>query len=123
MPGSCVPFDPNAPSVSCDQAKRIAAGTYVFSARAGSTSDCSMTTGEGRCQACVLDGNGGCTIQGALIGGAMLKAEATAALDTSFGFSDATPPNAGAGAAPNAGDPPSEPGALPTATVELIFSE
>jgi hypothetical protein len=68
------------------------------------------------------DGNGGCTIQGALSGGALLKAEATVTLDTSYGFSDAKP-NAGAGAAPNAGDAPGTPGALPTATVELIFND
>jgi len=114
LPGSCVPFDPTAPSVTCSQAKRIVAGTYTFSARAGTTNDCSMTTGAGQCAACMPDGKGGCTTQGALIGGAMLKAEATAMLDASYGFSNADADISSAGDAP---------GPVPTAIVELFFNE
>jgi hypothetical protein len=113
LPGSCVSSERTAPSVTCSQAKRIVAGTYTFRARAGTTNDCSMTTGAGQCAACMPDGNGGCTTQGALIGGAALKAEATVTLDASYGFS--TDSNTS-----SAGDAP---GAVAPPTVELFFIE
>jgi hypothetical protein len=114
LPGRCVPSDPNAASVSCSQAKRIVAGTYTFSARAGTTQDCSMTTAMGECAACMPDDDGGCATPGALIGGPLLNAEATATLDAGYGFSDADASAPGARPAP---------GSVAPATVELIFSE
>jgi hypothetical protein len=110
---SCLSY-PERDDVACDQAKRISPGVYQFSAVAGLELDCSTTTASGTCDVCHPEPNGGCAVPGGLIAGQMLEAEASATLDSNYGFFDAAGPGSGAGAAA---------GALPTASVELIFTE
>lgn len=115
LPASCIPG--NDSDMKCDQAKRITAGTYHFSAVAGLEGSCA--SGADDCGACVGDADGGCSIRGGLIGGQLLKAEASYTLDSAYGFYDSAPApqNEGAGAGPSGS------GSLAIAIVELIFTD
>ncbi len=99
LPGSCTSFESPSATVSCDQAKRISAGTFTFSARAGTAIDCSQTTGAGQCSPCTEIGNGGCSTPGSLVGGKILSTSASILLDESYGI-ESRPGAPGAGAAP-----------------------
>lgn len=115
LPAACVPFDAGEDTVSCDQAKRIQPGSFKFSAQAGTALDCSQTTGADNCSQCMSNANGGCSTPGSLIGGKILTAETTVALDASYGVY-ATP---SAGPSPGAGDT-APVGGL---TVQLVFTD
>ncbi|HYP90873.1 MAG TPA: hypothetical protein VEQ59_22050 [Polyangiaceae bacterium] len=102
LPPECVA--PGGTS-QCQQAQRIEPGTFTFTARAGSSLDCDVTTASGSCGACTPAGNGGCTTQGAMIGGSLRSAMTTVQLDSRYGLygsAQPSPPNPGnnAGAAP-----------------------
>jgi len=116
LPTSCVASSSGAPTISCDQAKRIQPGTFTFSARAGSAIDCSGST----CQPCSNSAAGGCSTPGGLITGAMHSAETTVVLDASYGV---FPSNVQAKAAPNPN--PNLPQGDPIAplTVEIVFRD
>lgn len=114
LPASCLPFDNNEQPQSCQQAKRITPDLFTFRATAGETRECPRSSSD--CGPCQPDAGGGCATNGTLIGGKMLSATASLAMDESYGLypeaADAAP---GAGAAPS--------GALNEAYVELVFSE
>jgi hypothetical protein len=114
MPNACVAYDSGSETVSCDQAKRIQPGTYTFSARAGSTLDCSQT-GAASCSACMSDKDGGCSTPGGVVGGSILTASSTVALDERYGVFTTS----SAGSSPGAAD------AAPVQmlTVELVFTD
>jgi hypothetical protein len=116
LPQRCLSFEGAPDEQPCTQAKRIDAGDYTFRAVAALEVDCSMTSGTAMCGACTPDANGGCTISGGIIGGQNYTAEATATLDVSYGYTDPA-----ASSNPGAGDAAT--GALPTAQIELIFTE
>jgi hypothetical protein len=121
LPSKCVPYDTGGDTkVSCDQAKRIEPGTFTFSALAGSALDCSQTNPDGACVPCTPSPNGGCTRSGSLIAGPLHAAEATVALDASYGVYPAPSPAPSPGA-DGAGAAPSD---VPAArVVELVFRE
>jgi hypothetical protein len=121
LPSKCVPYDTGGDTkVSCDQAKRIEPGTFTFSARAGSALDCSQTNPDGACVPCTPSPNGGCTRSSSLIAGPLHAAEATVALDASYGVYPAPSPPPSPGA-DGAGAAPSD---VPVARmVELVFRE
>jgi hypothetical protein len=114
LPERCVTYEGAQGDAPCTQAKRIVSGDYTFRAVAAPQVDCSMTTGNAMCGACMPDANGGCAVGGGIIAGVNFKAEATITLNASYGYSDSA-------AAGPAGD--AAPGALAEAQVELIFSE
>lgn len=116
LPERCVTYEGAQGDAPCTQAKRIVSGDYTFSAVAAPKVDCSMTTGNAMCGACMPDANGGCTVAGGIIAGLNFKAEATITLNASYGYAEPA-----AGANPGAGDAAS--GALAEAQVELIFTE
>ncbi len=118
LPQQCV--DPSFGVASCSQAKQIQPGTFTFSARAGSSIDCSQTSG--MCSSCIASGDGGCTTPGSLINGTMHSATATVLLDSSYGVFGGYP--APAPAFP--GDPSggsSSSGAIALRNVELVFTD
>lgn len=104
-------------SGQCRQAVQINAGTFTFSAQAGSTLDCGATSGA-PCRACMPDGNGGCTTPGSLISGPRHAATTTVRLDASYGVWGAPAP---APLPPGGADVPG--GAMATLTVELVFAD
>ncbi len=114
VPAACAAFQTDeAGSLSCDMAKRVVAGTYTFSARAGTSLDCSQTSVGASCSACTVDGEGGCTTSGSLIGGKILTAQATVELNQSYGVygGDAEAPAPGGNS-----------GATANLAVELVFT-
>ena len=121
LPAKCVPYDTgDASTVSCDQAKRVEPGTFTFSARAGSSVDCSQTSAAGACSTCVASPNGGCSTSGALIAGPLHMAQAVVTLDESYGVYPAPTVSPGS----NAGNAaPAPGGAAAVRTVELIFTK
>jgi hypothetical protein len=80
-------------STHCQHATRIQPGTFVFSAQAGSTLDCSETSM--MCGQCTPDELGNCVTQGALIAGKLRTATATVELDSSYGVYTKTLPPPG----------------------------
>lgn len=113
LPGRCTSFDSSGAQLSCDQAKRIPAGTFTFSALAGTALDCSQTSG-GTCSPCTEVGNDGCSTPASLITGKILTARASITLDESYGLGPE--PSAGAEAAPGSG-------AIAAPQVLLVFSD
>jgi len=105
LPGGCVPFQSGDTTFACQMARRITPGTYKFSARAGTGLECSQTTADGTCMACMREGDGGCTTAGSLITGQILTAQATVELNQSYGIygssADAPAPGGNSGAAAN----------------------
>ena len=88
----------------CTQAVRIEPGSFTFSSVAATGIECSRSSA--MCDNCQPDGNGGCTINGALLGERKLKAATTVLLDGSYGIypkaapaqGDAAPATGGSGA-------------------------
>jgi hypothetical protein len=106
----------NGGSLTCDQARQIQPGEYTFMARAGSSIDCSQTSADVTCSACVAQGSGGCKTPGALITGELHTAKTVVTLDGSYGVyptatTDPGPTPGGSGAAPA------------RRAVELVFTE
>jgi hypothetical protein len=114
LPKPCVP--PEYGAATCQQTMQAQPGTFVFSAVAGRSIDCTATTG-GACAACTpgAAGSGGCSTPGALIAGKMLNAVTQVQLDASFGV------YGNASSAPLPGDGGQD--AIALRTVELVFSE
>jgi hypothetical protein len=114
MPSRCAPASgqPLDAELMCDQAKTIRAGGYTFRAEAGSTLDCASN---GTCPSCTPDPQGGCKTTGALVGGKLKVAVATADLNPTYGareLPEPSPPGPGA------------PADLPQgAQVSLVFTE
>ena len=106
LPRQCVDADYGN---VCQQTVQVRPGQFTFSAIAGRSIDCSLSSG-GPCQACqpIEDA---CVTQGALISGQILKAATTLALDSSYGVYGGAMP--GVGGFVN----------LPRENVEIIFSE
>jgi hypothetical protein len=119
LPDACV--NPMFGDNQCSQARQIQPGTFTFSSRAGSTIDCSQTTGTGMCSACMPTGEGGCSTPGSLISGKMHQATTTVVLDSSYGVFGGYP--APAPALPDDPDGDSANGALALLTVELVFTD
>jgi hypothetical protein len=117
LPQHCV--DPDYGVAQCSQTKQIQPGTFTFSARAGSSIDCSETTGV--CNACMASGGGGCTTPGSLISGKMRSATATVFLDSSYGVFGGYP--APAPAFPGDPDGDSSGAAIALRNVELVFTD
>ena len=113
MPRACAATHSGAGTVSCDQAKRIQPGTYTFLARAGSTLDCSES-GAATYPMCTSDADGGCSTTGGVIGGNILTATSTVALDARYGVYDTRT----AGSSPGAADA----APIEMLTVELVFT-
>jgi hypothetical protein len=106
---------------SCSQTIQVNPGTFTFGSVAGSSVDCSQTTG-GSCGVCTATGNGGCTVPGSLISGARHNATTTVYLDSSYGvWGRPTPAPAPAPAFPNPGGDGGADIAL--LTVELVFAD
>lgn len=121
LPNSCLPYDAGDSSASCDQAKRIEPGSFVFKASAGHGIDCSQTSPGSGCNACSIDGsNGGCTTQGALVTGDIISAQAEVLLDEQYGYYKPIAPSSDNDSSADAAPAP---GALNQATVQLIFTE
>jgi hypothetical protein len=112
LPGQCLPA---GVSGQCRRAVQIEPGSFTFSAQAGTTLDCSQTSG-GPCNACVREGNGGCTTPGSLIRGPKHAATTTVRLDERYGVWDAAAP---APLPPGGADVPG--GVMATLSVELVF--
>ena len=117
LPQQCV--DPDFGAAQCSQAKQIQPGTFTFSARAGSSIDCSQTSG--MCSSCTASGEGGCTTPGSLISGEMHSATTTVLLDSSYGVFGGYP--APAPAFPGDPDGDSSSGAIALRNVELVFTD
>lgn len=113
LPAECVPFESGDTSISCQMAKRIVPGTYEFSARAGTSLDCSQTTANSACSACMSDGQGGCITAGSLITGKILTAKATVDLNQSYGVY---------GSSADAPAPGGNSGATANQAIELVFT-
>jgi hypothetical protein len=99
LPSECVaPEVQSGAPVPCERAQQIEQGLFAFSARAGTELDCSGSSGE--CPVCEPTSSGGCTTEGALIGGTILTAEVSAELDASYGVfgPDDNPPSLPVGA-------------------------
>ena len=118
LPDSCV--NPMLGDSQCSQARQIQPGTFTFSSRAGSTIDCSQTSGS-MCGGCTPTGEGGCTTPGSLISGKMHNATTTVVLDSSYGVFGGYP--APAPAFPGDPDGDSSNGAIALLTVELVFTD
>lgn len=86
LPDQCLPQGGNSGISACDRAARIEPGIFTFAATAGTSLDCSQTSGT--CEACAPNGRGGCMTQGALVGGEEISAEVTVELDASYGVGD-----------------------------------
>jgi hypothetical protein len=100
-------------SSHCQHATRVQPGTFVFSAQAGSTLDCSQTSM--MCGQCTPDTFGNCVTQGALIAGKLRTATATVELDSSYGVYTKTLP---------APSPGGDSGASrPLSTVRIVFED
>lgn len=82
LPESCVPA-PDRFDLQCQVARALEAGTYTFTAQAGTTLDCSDSGGD--CSACTQDPSGGCTTPGSVIAGTLIRASTTVELDASYG--------------------------------------
>lgn len=82
LPSECVPkrADGLEFGTQCEHLQAIAAGTYTFSAEAGTTLDCSQILAEG-CAKCMPDADGYCTTPYALVGGSRLMARVEAEFD------------------------------------------
>jgi hypothetical protein len=119
LPEACV--NPMFGDSQCSLARQIQPGRFTFSSRAGSTIDCSQTTGTGTCSACTQTGDGGCTTPGSLISGKMHNATTTVVLDASYGVYGGYP--APAPALPGNPDGDSASGAIALLTVELVFTD
>jgi hypothetical protein len=115
LPEECLP-DPGY-GYTCLQARAIQPGTFTFSAKAGSSLDCSSSPG---CQPCTPTGNGGCTTSGALVGGERIEASARVLLDGSYGIYGSQPAPAPAPDYPGNGgaDAP-----IAYRAVQIVFSE
>lgn len=68
----------------CDRAVAVEPGPYVFSAKAGTKLDCEPAGGV--CMPCQPDVDGVCVTGGALISGAIRRAETQVELDASYGI-------------------------------------
>jgi hypothetical protein len=101
----------------CSQAVQVQPGTFTFSSIAGSSPDCTQTTGAG-CGQCNPTGNGGCTVPGGLISGQRHNATTTVYLDSSYGVWGGGPTPAPAPAFPGGGS-----GDIALLTVELVFAD
>lgn len=119
LPQQCV--DPDFGVAQCSQARQIQPGSFTFSARAGSSIDCSQTSGTAMCNGCMATGEGGCTTPGSLISGKMHTATATVFLDSSYGVYGGYP--APAPAFPGDPDGDSSSGAIALRSVELVFTD
>jgi hypothetical protein len=71
--------------VECQRIVRAKPGTYVFSAQAGTSMNCTVPDLMS-CQTCEPSGDGGCSTHPALIAGPLLQAEAKVDLDASYGI-------------------------------------
>jgi hypothetical protein len=119
LPEVCV--NPQLGGSACSQARQIQPGRFTFSSRAGSTIDCSQTTGTGTCSACMPSAGDSCTTPGSLISGKMHYATTTVLLDSSYGVFGGYPAPAPAFPGDPNGD--SAEGAIALLTVELVFTD
>jgi hypothetical protein len=116
LPQQCIAdFD----YAQCSQAKQIQPGTFTFSARAGSSLDCSATSGT--CNTCMPTGEGGCTTLDGLISGEMHNATATVFLDSSYGVFGGPYPAPAPAFPGESGDPPAGP--IDQLRIELVFTD
>jgi hypothetical protein len=115
LPRQCLAVDYG--STQCTQALQIQPGEFTFAATAGSSLDCTQTTG-GACSACMPTGTGGCSVPGSLISGQLHTATTTVLLNSNYGVWGTSAP---APIPPSSGDVPA--GAMATLTVELIFTD
>ncbi|MEI9953041.1 MAG: hypothetical protein WDO74_29695 [Pseudomonadota bacterium] len=89
LPSQCIPKRPDGLEFGsqCEHSRAIAAGSYTFSAQAGTTLDCSEVLADG-CYECEPDADGLCTVPYAVVGGATLTARAVVAVEARIGHND-----------------------------------
>lgn len=115
LPRQCVDADYGN---VCQQTVQVRPGQFTFSAIAGRSIDCSMSSGS-PCQACQPIENA-CVTPGALIGGEILKAATTVTLGPAYGvYGTAAPVPAEGSNNPN----PGSGAAAPIQAVQIVFTE
>jgi hypothetical protein len=113
MPKECVtsPYG----SVECVQALMLEPGAFTFWSVAGSAVECALSSTQ--CGECQPNGAGGCTINGAVRSGTILRATTQAVLDGSYGIYPKKAPAPGEAPA----DEPGGSGAIALPRIRIVF--
>ncbi len=117
LPKECV--RPDLGGESCHQAIAIAPGDFEFVADAGTSLDCSLSSGP--CGPCMPTSTGGCSTPGTLVSGKELRASTQVFLDGTYGVLGKRSSPAPVPYNPGIGG--SSGGALALRQVQLVFTD